>query len=79
MAAMTIRNIPDDVHRALKSRARRNGRSAEAEVRALLEESVRRDGDAGFGTWLVGLGPGLWDVDLDSPVVDDATRPVDLA
>ena len=33
MAILTIRNVPDDVHRALRVRAARHGRSTEAEVR----------------------------------------------
>ena len=40
MATMTIRNIPDDVYRAIRVRAALNDRSAEAEVRAVLEELV---------------------------------------
>jgi plasmid stability protein len=38
MATMTIRNIPDDVYRALKVKAALHNRSAEAEVRQLLED-----------------------------------------
>lgn len=40
MAAITIRNLPDEVHRALKARAQRHGRSTEAEVRDILEKAV---------------------------------------
>lgn len=40
MANMTVRNIPDEVHNALKARALNNGRSAEAEVRHILQETV---------------------------------------
>ena len=36
MAAITIRNLPDDVVETLKVRARRNGRSMESDVRELL-------------------------------------------
>jgi len=41
MAAVTIHNLPDEVHRALKARAAQNHRSAEAEIRAILEAAVR--------------------------------------
>ena len=41
MAAVTIRNLPEAVHRALKVRAAQHGRSAEAEMRAILEAAVR--------------------------------------
>lgn len=43
MPAMTLRNIPEDVHRALKARAARHGRSAEAELRVILTEAVGPD------------------------------------
>ena len=41
MAAVTIRNLPEEVHRALKVRAAQHGRSAEAEMRVILEAAVR--------------------------------------
>ncbi|HEY6139833.1 MAG TPA: Arc family DNA-binding protein [Thermoanaerobaculia bacterium] len=37
MAALTVRNLPDDVRDQLRVRAAKNGRSMEAEVRAILE------------------------------------------
>ena len=33
MAMLTVRNLPDDVHRALRVQAALHGRSTEAEVR----------------------------------------------
>ena len=36
MAILTVRNVPDDVHRALRVRAAQHGRSTEAEVREIL-------------------------------------------
>lgn len=44
MASVTVRNIPDHVHRALKQRAAEHGRSTEAEIRAILERSVVEEG-----------------------------------
>lgn len=41
MPAVTIRNLPEDVRRALKVRAAKNHRSAEAEMRAILEAAVK--------------------------------------
>ncbi len=41
MATMTIRNIPDETYRAIKVRAALNDRSAEAEVRVLIQEAVQ--------------------------------------
>lgn len=34
-------NLPDEVHRALRVRAARHGRSAEAEIRDILERAVK--------------------------------------
>ncbi len=41
MASITVRNLPDEVHRALRVRAAQNGRSTEAEVREILESAVK--------------------------------------
>ncbi|KGM27444.1 plasmid stabilization protein [Photorhabdus luminescens] len=56
MAMMTVRNIPDEVHRALRVRAAIHGRSAEAEVRAILEESVKAEGRIKLGSMLAEIG-----------------------
>ena len=52
MGNMSIRNLPDETHIALKMRAQRNNRSAEAEVRALLVEAMASETVGGFGTRL---------------------------
>ena len=39
MPAITIRNISDETHRALKARAASHNRSTEAEVRAMCERA----------------------------------------
>ena len=41
MTAITIRNLPEETHRALKVRAAQHGRSTEAEIRKILDEAVR--------------------------------------
>lgn len=41
MAVFIVRNLPDEVHRALRMRAADHGRSAEAEVRTVLEDAVK--------------------------------------
>jgi antitoxin FitA len=38
---LTVRNLSEETHRALRHRAAEHGRSTEAEVRAILEETVR--------------------------------------
>ena len=40
MATLTIRNVPSKVVKSLKGLARRNRRSMEQEVRAVLEQHV---------------------------------------
>lgn len=41
MAMLTVRNLPDDIHRALRVRAAQHGRSTEAEVREILTNVVK--------------------------------------
>jgi plasmid stability protein len=41
MAMLTVRNLPDDVHRALRVRAAQHGHSTEAEVRDILASVVK--------------------------------------
>ena len=52
MPAVTIRNLSDATHRALKVRAAQHGRSAEAEMRDILEMAVRPDTRLRLGTAL---------------------------
>ena len=52
MAAVTIRNLSEEAHRALKVRAAQHNRSAEAEMRAILEAAVRPEGRLRLGTAL---------------------------
>ena len=56
MATLTIRNLPDEVHRALRMRAAQMGRSTEAEVRFVLEASVKPPQRLRLGTALAELG-----------------------
>ena len=56
MASLTIRNLPDDVHRALRVRAARNGNSTEAEVRSILKQTVKPEGRIKLGSMLVEMG-----------------------
>jgi plasmid stability protein len=56
MAAVTIRNLSDAAHRALKVRAARHKRSTEAEMRAILEAAARPEGRLRLGTALSEIG-----------------------
>jgi plasmid stability protein len=44
MSSITVRNLPEETHRALRVRAAMAGRSTEAEVRAILESIARPEG-----------------------------------
>lgn len=52
MGDMTVRNIPDQIHNALRERATLNRRSIEAEVRTILAHSVMVAETGGFGQQL---------------------------
>jgi len=56
MPMLTVRNLPEEVHRALRARATRHGRSTEAEVRAILEQAVRPDSRVRLGSLLAEIG-----------------------
>ena len=56
MAMLTVRNLPDEVYRALRVRAATHGRSTEAEVRAILEGAVKPEGRVKLGSLVAGIG-----------------------
>ena len=56
MAMLTVRNLPDDVHRALRVRAAQRGRSTEAEVREILALAVKPETRVRLGEALAALG-----------------------
>ncbi len=56
MAMLTVRNLPDDVHRALRVRAAQHGHSTEAEVREILATVVKPEGRVRVGEALAALG-----------------------
>jgi plasmid stability protein len=65
MAQVIIRNLDAETVESLKARAKRNGRSLEAELREVLAQSVARDAREEFLEW-VGQHriPGDPDVDV---------------
>jgi len=56
MAILTVRNVPDDVHRALRVRAAQHGRSTEAEVREILAAVVKPEERVRVGEALAAIG-----------------------
>jgi plasmid stability protein len=65
MASVTVRNLPDETHRALRVRAAMHGLSAEAEIRAILENAVRPDGRIKLGSLLAEIGREVGGIDLE--------------
>ena len=67
MAVLTVRNIPDEVHRALRIRAAEHGRSTEAEIRAILENTVKPTQRMHLGDVFVSLAQqhGLSNADVE--------------
>lgn len=58
MPSISVRNLPEGVHRALKRRAASHGRSAEAEARAILAEAVLPRERVRIGSALRRIGEG---------------------
>jgi antitoxin FitA len=56
MPAVTIRNLSEEAHRALRMRAAHHGRSTEAEIRDILEAAVRPSQRVKLGSLLVDIG-----------------------
>jgi plasmid stability protein len=56
MASVTIRNLPDEVHRAIRIQAAQHGRSAEAEMRDILERAARPAERIKLGDLLTQIG-----------------------
>ncbi|MFT3887069.1 MAG: hypothetical protein QM713_02740 [Arachnia sp.] len=71
MAVLTVRNVPDDVHRALKVRASAHGRSAEAEVREILSAALLPARRLRAGDALAALGRDLGLTDEDVTALDE--------
>jgi len=53
---LTVRNLSDEVHRALRARAVQHGKSMEAEVRTILETVINTKGRTKLGSILVDMG-----------------------
>ena len=64
MSVVTVRNLPEETHRALKLRAARNGRSTEAEIRQILEDQVRPKTRVKLGSELAAFGKRFKGLDL---------------
>ncbi len=68
MANVHIRQVPDEVHRAIKARAKASGRSTEAEMRRILTDAVSGETPSVRST--LKAGDLLWDI-WDDAETDD--------
>jgi plasmid stability protein len=75
MPAVTVRNLPKEVHRALKLRAARNARITEAEIRVILEEAVSPKARIRIGSELAAFGKRFGGIDLDIHRDQTPTKP----
>lgn len=67
MAQLIVRNLDDDVKAKLQRRAKRHGRSTEAEVRDILRNAVREeDARLGLGSRIAARFAGIG-LDEDIP------------
>ena len=72
MPAVTIRNLPEETHRALKIRAAQHNRSTEAEIRAILEAAVRPEDRLRLGTALAEMSQKIGLTNADVEALDEA-------
>jgi antitoxin FitA len=78
VAAITIRNLSAETHRALKARAAAHHRSTEAEVRAILDAVVASAGRVKVGSLLSAIGQDAGGVELTVTRDKTSREPVDL-
>lgn len=83
MAMLTVRNLPDEVHRALRVRAAEHGRSMEAEVREILEAAISPENRPKLGSLLAEIGREAQLSDEEAAVFDEVrdkspARAIDL-
>jgi plasmid stability protein len=75
VSQLIVRNVAEDIVRALKRRAARHGRSAEAEHREILREALREDAErASFKAVLASMP----NVGMDADFLPPRDLPRDL-
>ncbi len=78
MSVVTVRNLPEETHRALKLRAAQHGRSTEAEIREILEETVRPKTRVKIGSELAAFGQRFGGLDPDIARDQTPTEPAEF-
>ena len=72
MPMLTVRNLSDEIHRALRVRAALHEHSMEAEVREILEAAVAPEGRVKLGSLLAGIGKQARLTDKEFAALDQA-------
>lgn len=79
MATLTIRGLDDETHARPRVQAARHGRSMEAEVRAILQDSLTPPPVArGLGSRIHARFTAIRDSEFDLPARGEAPRPADF-
>jgi plasmid stability protein len=76
MVSVTIRNLSDETHRALRVRAASHGRSTEAEIRDILDQATRPPERVKLGSLLAQIGREAGGVELNIERDQTPTKPV---
>ena len=79
MRAVTIRNVPEEVHRAIRVRAAQNGRTLQAEMREILTTAVAPEGRVKLGDLLADIGRKVKLTDEEMAVFDRDASPARAA
>jgi plasmid stability protein len=75
MTTLTVRGLDDDTRSRLRVRAARNGRSMEAEVRAILHEALSEPAaDTGLGSRIAARFAAVGGIDLELPARGEMPR-----
>jgi plasmid stability protein len=74
VAMLTVRNLPEEVHRALRVRAAAHGHSTEAEVREILASAVKPETRVRIGDALAALGRTLGLTNEDFEILEERVR-----
>lgn len=74
MATLTVRNIPEALHQALRARASRHAHSLQAEVRDILEAAALPAGRLRLGSLLADISRQARQVDLAAPLIGARER-----
>ena len=76
MASVTVRNLPEEIHRALRVRAAQHGVSTEAEIRAILATAVAPQRQIKLGSLLAEIGAEVGGIDLNIIRDKTVTEPI---